>query len=435
MHKYNFNLRKANSPTPTPINLVIRWNKQRLMYSTHESIHPRFWELDRKKKNFQRAKETKQFPEYPEFNTRLENILSTAKTVFRQYLNDNDGKEPSIEELKDLLDIKLRNAEVKKKLHLYQFIEQFIEESKSRTHLKTGKKLSTYTIYMYKQCLKTVRDFSAKYQVRSDFDTIDLNWYHQYLHYLTKDLNLAQNTAGTRVKNLKVFLSEAVERGLTTNFAFKSKKFKKLTEENLEIYLTEEELKEMENLDLTANKKLDRARDLFLLGAWTGLRFSDFVSILPESIDEKYIKIKTKKTSEKVVIPILKSVRNILQKWKNITPNSLPPAISNVKMNESLKELGKLMPCLNIEVTKGITKGGVYIEKTVKKHELLKTHTARRSFATNAYKRGIPSLAIMRITSHTTEKNLKLYIKASPTEHAILLKDIWEPEERAIGII
>ena len=104
-------------------------------------------------------------------------------------------------------------------------------------------------------------------------------------------------------------------------------------------------------------------------------------------------------------------------------------------MNESLKELGKLMPCLNVEVTKGITKGGVYIEKTVKKHELLKTHTARRSFATNAYKRGIPSLAIMRITSHTTEKNLKLYIKASPTEHAILLKDIWEPEERAIGKI
>lgn len=429
MAKYTYNLRKAGSETETTVNLIIRWNKQKLMYSTFESIHPRFWETDKEKRNFQRAKETRQFPEYPEFNARLDYIESTAKTIFRQFQNNNEGRQPTINELKELLDIKFRNAEVKVKLNLFQFIEQFIEESKSRTHLKTGKKLTTNTILMYKQCLKTIREFSLKYQVRSDFDTINMNWYYQYLNYLTRDLNLAQNTAGNRIKSLKVFLSEAVERGLTANFSFKSKKFKKLTEENFEIYLTETELIELENLDLSANDKLNKVRDLFLLGAWTGLRFSDFISIMPENIEGNFFKIKTRKTGETVVIPIHRTVQKILDKWNGITYNSLPPSISNVKMNEYLKELGKMLPSLNVEITKGITKGGVYIEKAFKKYEILKTHTARRSFSTNAYKRGIPTISIMKLTSHTTEKNFLRYIKATPVEHAMKFQENWDKKE------
>src|ERR1035441_9848597 len=99
MSKFNFNLRDASSTIATPINLVVRWNNNRLVYPTGETIHPKFWGTDKKKRNFQRIIETKQYPEYPEFNARLNNIQSSAKNAFRKFLNDND-RLPSIEELR-----------------------------------------------------------------------------------------------------------------------------------------------------------------------------------------------------------------------------------------------------------------------------------------------------------------------------------------------
>ena len=48
-------------------------------------------------------------------------------------------------------------------------------------------------------------------------------------------------------------------------------------------------------------------------------------------------------------------------------------------------------------------------------------HTARRSFATNMYKRGFPTVAIMQITGHTTEHNFLKYIKVTKEENAEML--------------
>ncbi len=58
---------------------------------------------------------------------------------------------------------------------------------------------------------------------------------------------------------------------------------------------------------------------------------------------------------------------------------------------------------------------------TFRKYELVCTHTARRSFATNAYKAGVPTIAIMKITGHTQESTFLRYIKVSAEENAEML--------------
>lgn len=52
---------------------------------------------------------------------------------------------------------------------------------------------------------------------------------------------------------------------------------------------------------------------------------------------------------------------------------------------------------------------------------MVTSHTARRSFATNAYRAGIPSLSIMQITGHSTETSFMKYIRISKEENAIAL--------------
>ena len=422
--KTNFNLRNQKGTGETLIFIVIRWEKRKLMYSTRETIDPKFWETDKEKRNFQRAKETKQFPEYPEFNAGLDWIESTAKNAFRQFLNDNK-RQPNVEELKELLDIRLRKAQQKQKKDLFGFIELFISEAKKRFNSGTGKHLAKGTIGIYSNTLLTLKEYANKKRKRIDFDTIDLNFYHEYMDYLSKEMNLANNTVGRHIKTLKAFLNDAAEREFHTNLSFKSKKFKVLTEQTDSIYLDDQELDELYKLDLTGNTKLEMVRDLFLVGCWTGLRFSDFSTIEAKHIHGNFIEIRTKKTDEVVVIPIHRTVKLIMEKYKGRYANSLPPAICNVKTNKHLKEVGKMLECLHVEVQTSITKGGALLTSTNKKYELLVTHTGRRSFATNLYKSGLSSITIMKITGHRTERAFLTYIKVTPNENAKLLQQHW----------
>ena len=64
------------------------------------------------------------------------------------------------------------------------------------------------------------------------------------------------------------------------------------------------------------------------------------------------------------------------------------------------------------------TKGGKRHTETFKKFELITTHTARRSFATNAYLQNVPTISIMKITGHRTEKSFLKYIKISQEDNA-----------------
>ena len=52
----NFNLRKPNATSPTPINLVIRYNNEKFTYPAGEHILPKNWQGEKTKKGYQRAK-------------------------------------------------------------------------------------------------------------------------------------------------------------------------------------------------------------------------------------------------------------------------------------------------------------------------------------------------------------------------------------------
>ncbi|MDX2172985.1 MAG: tyrosine-type recombinase/integrase [Bacteroidota bacterium] len=429
MANYNFNLRKKSSKKLTPVNLIIRYNNNKLVYSTLEKIHPKFWQGDVTKKGFQRAIETKLFPEFPEFNLRLDKIESQAKTIFREFLNDNDNRLPTPLELRSLLDIKLRRTDVNiksnKKLSFYDFAEKFIEESKNKVNIKTGKKFSVYTILGYKNTLKTIRDFSDEYAIKTDFDTIDLDWYYKYVEFLSKRLLLATNSIGNKIKILKTFLNDASERGINENYFFRSKKFRKTTELRDEIYITDDELIQIEKLDLSNNSRLEQVRDSFLISCYTGFRYSDLSNLKKENIEDGLIQLRAVKTGQLIIVPVHKTVKKIIEKYSEKTYTSLPKILSNVKMNKYIKEVGKLIPAFNVEVTRGYTKGGIYIEETKMKYELIKTHTARRSFSTNAYKSGVPASVIMKATGHKTESSFMKYLKTSQLEDAQLLQNYW----------
>ena len=79
-------------------------------------------------------------------------------------------------------------------------------------------------------------------------------------------------------------MNEATDRGYNKKMDFRGRKFKRLAEPVESIYLNLEELERIRGLDLTQKPSLERVRDLFLIGCYTGLRYSDFTNIKPENI-------------------------------------------------------------------------------------------------------------------------------------------------------
>jgi integrase len=307
------------------------------------------------------------------------------------------------------------------KITLFTFIENFIAERATAAQT-SGKTYSRGIIAIYKNAYKHLKAFAETGRRKNlEFGDIDLEFYQDFTKFLFSPPNsFMANNAGKIIKTLKTFLHEATERGFNDYHAFRSKKFRVMTEEVPNAYLTVDELTRLYLLDLSENKRLEKVRDLFLVGCFTGLRFSDFTTIRPEYIKTidgvEIIDIQTQKTGQKVSIPLHPIVRAIFKRYGGIPPK----AMSNQKMNKYLKELCQKAELVETTVlTK--TKGGKRVQEVWKKSDLITTHTARRSFATNAFKMGVPSLSIMLITGHRTEKSFMRYIKIQREENAVLM--------------
>lgn len=400
MAQAKFILKEPNAKTNTLVYLVYNYQYTRFKYSTSESINPKFWNPIS-----QRAKETKQFLEYPEFNTRLDKIENAIKNVFRRLLND--GIQPNNILLKKAIESELSGNILKpKKKAFLSFVESYIEES--TLNKREG------TIKVYNTTFKYLKEYSAKYKA-IDFENITLEFYNHYTAFLSQEHQLSANTVGKHIKTIKSFLNEATERGINENLEFRKKKFKTIREESDTVYLSVKELQQFEKLNLSATPRLDKVRDLFLIGCYTGLRFSDFTQIQPENVNSEntMLFIRTQKTSERVAIPLHKTVRTILKKHNNI----LPKAFTNQVMNTYLKEVASLANIKELVETT-ITRGGK-VEKSVSpKFKLISTHTARRSFATNLYIADIPAISIMKITGHKTERSFMQYIRITQEQNA-----------------
>jgi integrase len=170
--------------------------------------------------------------------------------------------------------------------------------------------------------------------------------------------------------------------------------------------------------DLSANKRLEQVRDLFVFGCFTGLRFSDYSNVSPENIvpiDRDYfIKLITAKTKELVIVPTNPIIMDIFRKYER-NANRLPKSLSNQKFNEYIKEA-----CREAGFTE---KGRLATAPELELWQCISSHTARRSFATNLYLEGFPVIDLMKITGHKTEKAFLKYIRISKLDTAKRLNE------------
>src|SRR2546423_1811438 len=158
----------------------------------------------------------------------------------------NDRKTATPDLLRIALNIFLQKHTSPSSKDLISFAE-YIVESTDRSK-GTKKQL--------KQAIRNLKEFKIASKRSMHFDSVDLDFYDEFVDFLLKK-NYGKNTIGTLIKNVKVFMNEAVDRKLTSNLQFKSKRFRTVEEPSETIYLSEKEIKRLHGLDLTANSRLE----------------------------------------------------------------------------------------------------------------------------------------------------------------------------------
>ena len=401
---------EANKKKESLIFLHFSYNGNRFKYSTGYKSCFIDWDFDK-----QRIKQTKptiiNATEVNEFLSKIENSIKKeySRLIAEQTIVTN-------EVLKLFLDNYLnKNVVVSntKPKTFFEFREAFLE-------LKP--KITLITKRSYKQTLLKVKNYGFDNNIKINFNSFDKTFVINFIDYLEENY-FAQNTISKHLKNLKTFLIEANDKRLIDNVDFNIKDFKASPEETTAIYLTDNELEKMLAVDLSDKKHYELARDVFLIGCYTGQRVSDYNGLTKLSIktinEREYFSINQKKTNAKVNCPITNEIRQIM----NLRYNGLPPKkILEKDLNKNIKIVGKLLEFTeNVECIS--KKGGQEIVEYIEKYQLIHSHTARRSFCTNNYKKGNSVTDIMHFSGHTTEREFYKYIRIIGEERASHIVD------------
>ncbi|MFV0217185.1 site-specific integrase [Empedobacter falsenii] len=407
MAKSTFVLKEPNAKIKTPIYVVFRWEDNSLKISTKQKVNPEYWNTDK-----QRVKTTIKVSNHNEINKELSSIESILNKIFEKFIERFDRK-PIKEEIKNLFDLEYfqKNPQFKKveQKTILDYFDDYIETIKSTTAYTTVQK--------YKQAKENFKDFQKDKKRIYNTEMIDLKFRNDYVDFLINIQNYAPTTVYRKMKFLRTVLYFIENLGIPVNPFLHNSRFLTKDVEVDNIALSEKELIEMESLDLSKDVRLDQVRDLFLIACYTGQRFSDLNKINQSNIiDDEYISIRQQKTSEPITLPLLASVKRVLIKY-----NYKLPKISNVKFNEYIKEVAEKCDTLNKVFNS---------ENNTLRYKMVSSHTARRTFVTLNYGKGIDLDTLKIGTGHKQTKTLQKYIKMNDKQKADLFRSKLEPKRK-----
>lgn len=274
-----------------------------------------------------------------------------------------------------------------------------------RMEQRNGWSLGTYTRF------GVIANHLKAWRPEATVEELDRTALSQYVEYLYTR-GLANSTVAKNVSWVRWFLRWCYEKGYTptATFDYYRPKFKGSDQQREVIYLTEDELRSIIDLDLTERPALDHVRDVFLFCCFSGLRYSDVAKLRRSDIHGDHIRVVTKKTSDALDIELNRITSAILAKYDTPNPNDLAlPVISNQKMNSELKDLAKLAG-INTPVRKVKWIRSERIEEVKEKWELVTTHCGRRTFIVTALYLDIHTEVIRKWTGHKGDNAMKPYI-------------------------
>jgi integrase len=404
MATVNFRLRsKVNKNVSIKVYLSLeRGNVIEL--NTGFSINPKDWskDTDRPKQNTTE-------------NKIIFNNLKKLESFIFENLNTDLGKGIAIESfwLESKINDCFKRIEKTDEGLIVNYIQNIIDTADTRKvkvkgGYKHGISLSRKNSYIgTKNIIKEYQTISKK---QIHFTDVNQALIDKFEHWLLKTKRYAVNTASKHIANIKTVCIEAENKGIQVNSYAKQITIASECDEDRYIQtLSFDELDTIRKADIKSAAH-QNARKWLLIGCEIGQRGGDLLDITKDDIRYKagnvYLDLIQQKTKKAVTIGIIApSIIDIIE-------NNFPYKISTQKLNTYIKKV-----CETAGIN-AMTKGKIFDKdtgrkelKSYEKHKLITTHSFRRSFCTNYYKK-IPTPVLMGISGHSKESIFRVYINA-----------------------
>ena len=366
------------------LEVYLSGERSRFKYSTGRSIKPEHWD-----KNTRRAKTMRGVQ--GDRNRKLNLILNEYEFAVER-IRDLYGSALTKEKLKAKLD-EYFHVQEKKSETVLELFDEYLQEIKEVGTLTQGSQIK------YRQSRDKFKAFQGKRHFKLKDMTDTVLW--AFVAYMR---DVYQNTDNTLSRNLtffKTFLNWNIKKGRSVPNDFKHVTIKKRDTDD--IALTEGEVKILETIKL--DHRLDVYRDMFLIGVYSGQRFSDYSVFEKADIRNGMIIKRAEKTETNSYIPLHPKLESLLNKydWQIRT-------VSSQKFNKAIQQICKIAGFHDVvKMTKYLGS-----KKIIKRHhrwEIVTSHTARRTFITLSSEKGMPDHIIMSITGIRDPKTLKKYKK------------------------
>ena len=382
---------KARKNGNVPIEVMITVNGERNSFSTGKQIAIEKWD------------KTKQQVKGKDQETQnLNNYLKAIKAKLYQ-------KEAELLErgfiitAQILYDAYFDKVESLKERSLFEVFEEHNQEQEKL--VGNGVSKATHWVSVY--TIRLLREFVQQKYKREDLylRELNLNFIQSFHSFLRIDKGMAQNSSTKHLKLLKKIINLSVANSY---MAFNPFSTYKVEREPVDIdFLDEEELRKIINFD-TPLPRLERAKDMFLFGCFTGLSYIDIKTLTPEHFEKDntgriWIKKRRVKTGVLSRIPLLPIAKLILDKYKG--GEKLLPIQDPADINKYLKDIAILC---------GINKRICF-------------HTARHSFASVialANNVSLPNVA--KMLGHSSTRMTQHYAKVLDQN---VLKDMQRVEK------
>ena len=241
-----------------------------------------------------------------------------------------------------------------------------------------------------KENLMTTVTVLQEFRPGLDFKDITYTFLKEFEVHL-KEKGNSVNTIAKHLRQLRTLVNEAINQGYIPSDAYPFRKYKIKQEKGRKEFLTPDELKRLENLDV--DKKLRHVLDAFLFCCYTGLRYSDFCQLTPENIirvnGKRWLYFKSVKTDVEIRLPL-----HLLFEGK---------ALAVLERYDIVTDFAKIGP--NSEANKYLAQLAALAR--IRKH--ITYHTARHTCATLLVHQGVPITTVQKLFGHTSVRTTEVY--------------------------
>ena len=241
-----------------------------------------------------------------------------------------------------------------------------------------------------KENLLTTITVLQEFRPGLDFKDITYTFLRDFEVHL-KEKGNSVNTVAKHMRQLRTLVNEAINQGYIPSDAYPFRKYKIKQAKGRKEFLTPDELKRLENLDV--DKKLRHVLDAFLFCCYTGLRFSDFCQLSPANFikvnGKRWLHFTSIKTGVELRLPL-----HLLFEGK---------ALAVLERYDIVTDFAKIGP--NSEANKYLAQLAALAR--IRKH--ITYHTARHTCATLLVHQGVPITTVQKLLGHTSVRTTEVY--------------------------